>query len=343
MPLVPAAYEISIVLISIMLSVSAMILGLGYATDDKRLKENGKYELKQALINGAILSVLLFGFGSSGSVIHILNGLASSYVPVMQCDPILQSNYAACFAYSYLVGLSPITVGGITMHSLMFTAASMLVAFEAMYAALSLIASLTLSAGFVSIAFSTILKPVLSQLNYIISTLSAAIIGIELQAMLIKFSSAAVPTVLLPVGMVLRMVYFTRKLGGTIIAISIGIAIILPFSYIMNAWQLVNFSTAASYPTQTLMQNVSSLSDKAMTLTPNSNNTASSVLPFSKSVTKFVNYFGKIFDKIANDIAFLIIEVFFLPALGLIITAISIKEFASLLGSEISFGGLYLL
>jgi hypothetical protein len=51
--------------------------------------------------------------------------------------------------------------------------------------------------------------------------------------MLIKFSSASVPPVLLPISISLRLIPFTRKIGNTLIAISLAAIVLLPFSVII--------------------------------------------------------------------------------------------------------------
>ena len=80
------AYEISLGLIAIMLAVSGMILGLGYATDDKKLKEFGREELLQSLINGAIVGALLVAFGSGGFFTVLINAISNSQSSTASCS-----------------------------------------------------------------------------------------------------------------------------------------------------------------------------------------------------------------------------------------------------------------
>lgn len=54
--------------------------------------------------------------------------------------------------------------------------------------------------------------------------------GIQL---LLRFSATAVPAVLLPISLSLRIIPFTRKIGNTLIAISLAAIVLLPFSVII--------------------------------------------------------------------------------------------------------------
>jgi hypothetical protein len=49
-------------------------------------------------------------------------------------------------------------------------------------------------------------------------------------ALLLRFSATAVPAVLLPIALSLRLIPFTRKIGNTLIAISLAALVLLPFS-----------------------------------------------------------------------------------------------------------------
>ena len=61
-------YSIAITLVAIMVSVAGIIFGIGYSMDDRRLKELGRAELYQAIINGVIVGSLLLAFGTNGIV-----------------------------------------------------------------------------------------------------------------------------------------------------------------------------------------------------------------------------------------------------------------------------------
>jgi hypothetical protein len=71
-------YEISVALIAIMLSIAGIVLGMGFAIDDKKLKEFGRSEIYQCLINGIIVGSLIIAFSSNGIVTHLINNTVST-------------------------------------------------------------------------------------------------------------------------------------------------------------------------------------------------------------------------------------------------------------------------
>jgi hypothetical protein len=58
-------------------------------------------------------------------------------------------------------------------------------------------------------------------------------------------------------------------------------------------------------------------------------------------VSVLVNGFGQVLQGLESYIAVLIVEVFLIPAFSVILTAVSIRELAKLLGTEINFGRFY--
>ena len=63
--------------------------------------------------------------------------------------------------------------------------------------------------------------------------LTLALITIEAQRAFLAFIAAAMFSTFLPIGLILRSFYFTRKIGGAIIAIAIGLYVIFPLLYVM--------------------------------------------------------------------------------------------------------------
>jgi hypothetical protein len=343
------AYEISVYLITIMIAVSGIILGLGYAIDDKKLKDFGRTELLQSLINSAIVGLLFVAFSSTGFFTLLINTIANAQYYAASCPAYMSSNYAICFAYNYLIGVSPVGINGSSHLSLMDTSLPLLAALSVSYTTLSLVSSIQLSVGFISVGLTSVLTPLLTQMNYLINAITLAIMGIEAQAVLLEFIAITAVPVLLPVGIVLRSLYFTRKLGGAIIAIAIGLFGVFPLTYLLNA-ELTNnyFSTASNYTAASLISSLnnmkSSIVGSVSSLSGARNSTTSNGL--LSSITGILGGLAgsaeALFEEIANLVALLVIEIFFLPAFSLILTAISIKEFARILGSEVSFGRLYM-
>ncbi len=342
-------YDVSVGIIAIMLAVSGILLGLGYAFNDKKLKEFGRDELLQSLINGAIVGFLFVAFSGSGFFTLLVNTLANSQSLAASCPAVMNVNYAICFAYNYLVGLSPISINGASYPSLMDVSLPLLIGLSVSYTTLSLVSSLQFSAGIISISLTSVLSPLLAQLSYLINVLTFAITGIEAQAILLKFIAITAVPVLLPVGIVLRALYLTRRLGGAIIAITIGLFVVFPLTYVFNA-ELTSsyFNTTNASTTDSLVSSLANMKDGAMSAVLNINSAQNStsrngiLSSLSDTISGLMGGAEALFKELASAVAFLIIDIFFLPVFSLILTAISIKEFARLLGSEASFGRLFI-
>jgi hypothetical protein len=332
-----------------MLTVSGIILAFGYATDDRKLKEFGREELLQSLINGAIVGFLLVAFSSGGFVTVLINTISNSQSSTASCPAFMNVNYAMCFAYNYLVGLTPVGINGGSYPSLMDVSLPLLTTLSVAYTGLGLLSSLKLSIGVMSIGFTSVLTPLLTQLSYLINAITLAIVGIEAQAILLEFVAITAVPVLLPVGIVLRALYITRRLGGAIIAIVIGLFCVFPLTYLLNAG-LTNsyFNTTGSYTASELAASLNEMKDSmigellGIGSAQNSTTNSSILSSLDDTMKGLVGGAEALFGELINLVAFLIVEIFFLPIFSLILTAISIKEFARILGSEISFGKFYM-
>jgi hypothetical protein len=301
------------------------------------------------LISGAIVGFLLVAFGGSGFFTLLINTIANSQSSTASCPSFMNVNYAMCFAYNYLVGMSPVGINGASYPSLMGISLPLLASLSVAYTGLGLLGSLNFSVGVLSIGFTSVLTPLLTQLSYLINAITFAIVGIEAQAILLEFVAITAVPVLLPVGIVLRTLYVTRRLGGAIIAIAIGLFAVFPLTYLLNA-ELTNsyFSTTSNYTAGSLEAGLGEIKDNVMGYIANmsfaqNSTTATGILGSLDGILKGVASSAEaIFSELANLVAFLIVEIFFLPAFSLILTAISIKEFAKILGSEVSFGRFYM-
>lgn len=338
-----SAYTLSIVLVALMLSVSGIVLGLGYAIDDKRLKEFGKNELYQSLISGAIVGVLLVSFSGNGAITNLINNIADGTTAT--CPAFMQGNGAICFAYAYLSGLTEVSINGHPYPSLLSSSLDLLMPATLAYAVIGVIGSLSIDAVIVSVSLGSLTHPILTQLNYVIEVLGFAIIGIEAQAALLEAIAVVAIPLMLPVGLVLRSFYFTRRLGGSIIAIAVGLYCVFPLTYIFGASIMENYSQVisnASITTYLTNANSTSSSVFGQVSQIGGNRSIGIISSVTGLVGSLITGFENVIRGLVNAVAMLVVEVFFLPALSLILTTISIREFARILGSEISFGKLYM-
>ncbi len=335
-------YNIAVSVISIMLSIGGMVWGLGYATDNLKLKSFGRDEIIQSCINGAIVGSLFLFLSPGGLGTGIINGLVSSSNVTVSCTGYLSSNYAICFANNYLVGLAPVTINNNGYPSLLDSSLELLVPVSTIYAILGFISSSQVSLGVISFAFTTLLTPLLSQMNFIIEALTFAIIGIYTQSALLNVIAIVAVPLLLPIGIVLRTFYPTRRLGGTMIAIAIGLFVVFPLTYLLDAQITVNYSSSIniadlnSFQLQSQSAQNSVLSISTGTITSNSLGGILQVI--TGTLGGLISSFTPLLNEIVSWLAILIVEVFFFPVFSIMLTITSIRELAKVFGSEVSLG-----
>lgn len=333
-------YGIALALVSVMISAFGIVLGIGYAMGNKKIKDFGFDELMQAFISAAIIATLYAAFSYNGIVSTAITQVFYSSNATSTCYGFLSSNPAMCFAYAYTTGLAPISINGKSYPSLMDSAVTLLAPVSVLYGVLSVLGSIKLSGIFISVGFASFVQPLLSQINYIISSLTFSIISLEVQGVIIKFASIAAVPILLPAGIVLRALYFTKRLGGMLIAVAIGFYAVFPLTYLLGA-QLV--SGYSSNPIA-LSESVSSYSGSMIatmqsTAQPTLTSGNFSILSGLYSIVKAaISPLESIVEELISAISLLITEVFFVPLLSLMITITSTRELARILGSEISFG-----
>ena len=341
-------YEIAVSVIAIMLSVSGILIGMGYVLDDRRLREFGREELIQSLINGAIVGALVVAFIPGGFFNELINSIAGGASISATCQGYMQGNYAICFAYNYLVGISPITINGTSYPSLADLTFGMLAALSTTYTAIALISSIKLGVGIISITLSGVLNPLLTQLGYLVNAVTAMVVSIEVQGMLLGFIAAVAIPILLPVGLILRSALVTRRLGGTIIAIAIGLFAVFPTTYLFNAELVSNYSsTITNSPLPSIGSIVAgtqaNITGQIQASNQNNTTTGASLFTYvSSSLSGLASTVQDALKSVVDEVALLVIEVFFLPVFSIILTVVSIREIAKLLGSEVNFGKLHI-
>jgi hypothetical protein len=343
-------YSVAVLLVSIMIAISGIAMGLGYAADEKKLKEFGRSELQQAIISGALVGSLFVAFSQYGIVSAIINGLTSNMQLQASCPGSMASNYALCFAHNYLVGsggeaagYGSVTVNGQQQEPLFYTVTNLLLVIGELRAALGALAGISVNLALVSINPSYLISPLISMLNEVLEALGAAATGIWIQGMLLSLIAASALPVLLPIGIVLRTLYPTRRLGGAILAITIGLFTVLPMTYVLNI-QLMNgyigqYSPEISAFTA-YQQKASGLLGSILNLVSLGSlgfgKSAASVGNILNDITFLISNINQAIVGLVDYISALIIEVFILPIFSIILTIISIRELARVLGSEVS-------
>lgn len=331
-------YNVAVSVIAIMISAGGILFGLGYATDNLKLKSFGRDELVQSFINGAIVGALFLFFSPSGLGVSMINGIVSSSHASATCQGYMSSNYAICFAYNYLVGIRPVAINNASYPSLLDSSLGLLLPVSGLYMILGVISSTQLNLGIASVSFSTILAPVLSQEDFIMTALTFAVISIYTQSALLEVISVVAIPLLLPVGLILRTFYPTRRLGGTAIAIAIGLFAIFPLTYLLDAQITASYSSAINQ-TSVGAFTVQAQGVEGGLFSASASNTISGPIgSLINGVSGLASSFTGLIKQLIDLLAVILVQVFFFPVLSAILTITSIRELAKVLGSEVSLG-----
>jgi hypothetical protein len=323
-----------------MISIGGIVFGIGYAVNNRRLKDFGFDEIFQSVLNGMILGVLILAFGQNGLIANSINGIVSGANVSATCQNSMSYDYAACFAYNYLVGTSPISIQGHKYSSLMTDATVLLTPTVLAYAGVAAIGGLNINMLVASVNMNYILSPIISELGFIIRLLVTAIAGIYVQASLLSVATAIAIPLLIPVGIVLRTFYPTRKLGGALMAIGIGLFAVFPLTYLLDAQITASFSyhIANQSSTAPFVLDAEGISGSLISSGNSSTVHSGLISTITSYASSILNSFYHWVGGLVDSVSLLIIQVFFLPILSIILTVISIRELASALGSEISLG-----
>ncbi len=335
-----SGFQIGIATVSIMLAISGIILGVGYAANDRKLKEIGTAEIYQSVINGVLLGSLLLAFAQGGIITQLISQLTGNAGLSYSCPGFMASNSAICFAYNYLAGSSNFTLLGKSYTPLLSEVVGLLLILFGLNTGLGTIAGLSINLVVANISFSSVIMPLLKEIQYIIGILSTVAIGISMQSIILQFISVTALTAILPLGLILRAFYATRKLGGFLMAVSLGMYVVFPLSYLFNAILISTYNSGFS--ADQLVQATSSLSgiQNSYFQQATRNQTAENSLgsEISGAVSSILNTLSIPITALLAFLSSLIIQVFVLPAFSLVLTVVSIKEFSEVLGSEAFFG-----
>ncbi len=339
-----AGYGIAVEVLAIMIIIGGIVYALGYAMGDKKLRQMGQDELYQVVINGLIIGAFIVLFAPGGIISVLITSLTAG-VSGTTCTT-YTANPAICFAINYLSGLSPVTVNGNVYPSLLDSNIALLSATTVLSVAIGTLSSISVNLWVVSFGLQG-LSTISGPLKGIVDFLSLSTVFIVAQAMLLSFIYYVALPILLPLGIVLRTFYFTRKLGGAIIAIAIGGFLILPMTYVLSATLMDAYLTnSLSSPISTTVSSINSFISNVQSLQ------GSAFSLGSTQTANTINYglvgtvlsgiggisasFNLLISEIWNSIVLIVIQVFFLPIFSLIITFISTKELAQIFGSELS-------
>lgn len=316
---------IAATLVTASIILAAILIGVGRAFSYKRVEYFGVEELVQSIINAAII-------GSFAAVIALVATVSSSVV-AETCTEGVVIEQLICM------------LGG--TNELIF------VLFQEVMKSLNLIGYYqTLSLDFGAFAVSPFIN--LSSIAGVLSSqlllLNIVMILVNLNTQIAFFIKDNALSLIFPVGLVLRTLFATRKVGGFMIALAVGLYIFYPAfvvvfpspqpdinASISSMQQFNNNSHYAAVPVIDLNDNyaiagkidvMSGRCQNASNVSRCANVTMGGGSNFTSDLTVVAQSNG---NAISKSLLYSVVA----PLFSLLITAIFVRELGTLLGSEI--------
>lgn len=328
-------FNIAVSTIAIMIGIGGIVLGIGYATNNRKMKEFGKDELNQCLINGILIGGMLMLFLPLGPIPSLINEITLQNGSA-QCPQYLSPNSAICFSNGYLTG-SGYSFNGVHHSSILAQSTSIIIGLLGLNTLLGLISSLKISIIALSFSLNQVILPVLNQLQFFLKALTTVSVSVLVQSYLLSAVSATATTVILPVGLILRTFYPTRKVGGFLIGAVLGLYVVFPLTYVLNASIISSYSMSVDNSALVALSSSANGLNSYMTNLSISNLGSSILSRISGYLSQITAQASQLISAMENYLSYFIMAAFILPAFSLMITFVSIKEFSAILGSEISF------
>jgi hypothetical protein len=162
--------------------------------------------------------------------------------------------------------------------------------------------------------------------------------GVEMA--LLVFIGATALNVFLPIGVVLRCFFATRRIGGLLMAVAIGLYIVFPLTIALNA---IAMNSGQDAQLSQDSSNFLALESEVDNISPFSSSNLSSYDQLTGFATTADAGLGPVLAGVrsvpvlsTDVLSSMVVQLVFLPVLSVMITALAIKELAGLFGSEIN-------
>jgi len=354
------AFNIAVYAIISMFVLVGIAYLLSRALNNRRLEDWAKDEFLQALVSAAIVGALVLLLApKNGLIIGLFNTLTpenleipvwNSYLNYVGSSgttalltgsgpgvsneqisasfigcPAGSSGTILCFSYSYMTLLE---------HSIIQLSADLLT-FNIL---IELLASLSFNLILVQLTPLSGLTSVSQVVGSIIQSLLFLGVMSGVQLALLHFINSTALTIFLPIGVVLRCFFATRKIGGLLMGIAIGLYLVYPLILAMNAIAVNESNKVDFTELENLFKDVKDANPYGEGENPDEGEWGNFLTDFSEKLSKLKQGIAALPHLWIQLLASLVIQIVFLPVLSVLITLISIKELAALFGSEVNLG-----
>lgn len=346
------AFNIAIYTIVSMAVLVGITYLLGKAFSNRKLEDWSKSEFLQVLISAALVGGLFFLMAPGTGVVIVafdslipedisipyiagaadVSSVTPSSIPITAdgCgDGPVPSGTLLCFASTYLKALSA-QIG------------SVLVTMIVSSTVLDIISKISIDVVIVEVTPLSGLSSIVQVLNTLMQSLLFLGIAVNVGIGFLDFIGATALSLFLPIGVVLRSFFATRRIGGLLIGLAVGLYLVFPLTLAMNAVAVQ--STAENSEG---LQRFMAFSAAVEEMNPlNTFSTPGALLDpgkwteysgdFIGGIGAFVDLMSHIPETLIAIISFLMIQIVVLPLLSIVITIIAIKELGGFFGSELN-------
>lgn len=198
-----AGVEIAVVVVTASIVLAGIMWGIGRALGYTRVEQFGIEELIQSIINAAII-------GSFAAIIELMAAVSPSLTTgICSSGPVIEQ--LTC------------SMGSVQ--------AALFMMFQELLRVLTIVGyyqSLSLDFGAFAIAPFVNLASVSNALSLQLLAVNAMMMLVELNRQIAIFVGQNAMALLFPIGLVLRAFFATRKIGGFLIALSLGLYVLYP-------------------------------------------------------------------------------------------------------------------
>ncbi len=333
------AFNIAIYTLVSMLILTALVYVLGKLLQSHKVEGWAKDEFIQVMINAALVgSLFMLMAPGSGLVINAFDSLipaeavqipalGDSGVGVISTScTIVASGTVLCFASNYLTSLSNQLMSVVTF-------------LFGMVPLLDGLSKISLNLEIVTLRPLSGLSVYTAVFSSIMQSMIFLGIGANVENALLIFADKVALTLFLPIGVVLRCFFATRRTGGALIALSVGAYLIFPLLLSLNAiavnqamvsdfGPLVSAATAiaALNPFQTF-QSAGDFADPAKF--------SAYLDAMGGSGNAIMKALAALPAVLVDYVALIVVQIVILPLVALIVTGLAIRELASLFGAEV--------
>jgi len=319
--------EIATYVIAAAIVLSGIIIGIGRAFGYKKLENFGVEEFFQTIVNAAII-------GALAAIIELINQVASGIAEGCGTDKLIISQLVCQF--------TQINDAIFSLVKEMITLLNTIGYYQ----------TLSLNFNIVTIQPFANLAAISSALSMQLLVLQAVLIAINMNITIMNFIGQNALGLILPIGLVFRTFFGTRRLGAFLIGLAIGLYLLypsfififpLPSDDIQNATAIINATNHKVYYSAVPVVELNDSNAIGAKLDVMSGRCFDSSSQECQQATQglnrqdvdFVGDLGAILQKVNIATGRGLVYLAIAPLLSLIITAIFVKEITKIFGAEL--------